>query len=412
MLSSRIRPLAHRQITTQPRQSTSLPALTTASSLPDSSLVADQESADDEADDADVESLLSSFLPHLFPDDTPVCLGDPGQTLVYSSSQFGDLNVWVPDYGSAEKEEGDESRKTHQRVDGANVEAGRRLFAHYLWGGALVIADEIERRYRVSREGLSEERESSLGNVREEELWDVNGEDVLELGAGAGLPSIIALRCGAKSVSITDHPSAKGLYGPIQQSLAASLPSSLHQNVSIHPYTWGTFPETNAKPASNSSINKVLTLEKELNFAISRKSKYTRIICADCLWMPEQHDNLAKSIAWFLAPPPLTATFSKRRAAELQEVEQGSSTSSAAAAAAAYVVAGFHTGRDVVASFFENAVSKAGLLVERIYERDLHAKVEDGRVTREWKPDRPGESDRSRWCVVAFLRRRQSVSSH
>lgn len=31
--------------------------------------------------------------------------------------------------------------------------------------------------------------------------WDVDGETVLELGAGAGLPSIVAGLCGAKEVS-------------------------------------------------------------------------------------------------------------------------------------------------------------------------------------------------------------------
>jgi len=32
--------------------------------------------------------------------------------------------------------------------------------------------------------------------------WDVKSETVLELGAGAGLPSIVAGLCGAKEVSI------------------------------------------------------------------------------------------------------------------------------------------------------------------------------------------------------------------
>ncbi|KAI5303714.1 hypothetical protein KEM56_007259 [Ascosphaera pollenicola] len=390
MLSSRIRPLNN-------------PNRPTAASKhnPFTSSSQDQNpDADPDADadtDADAESLLSSFLPHLFPDDTPVCLGDPGQALAYSSPQWGDMEIWVPDYGSSSSSSNDDGAKdTSDGKGDGDVEANRKLFAHYLWGGALVIADEIERRYRV-KNGADSVEESALGNVREEELWDVEGKNVLELGAGAALPSLIALRSGARSVTITDHPSAKGIYGPIQQSLAASVPASLHQNVSINPYTWGVFPDTAGTGAKKDGSH------KEIEFAAAGKSLYARIIVADCLWMPEQHDNLAKSIAWYLAPPAMP--LSKARAAEKNEEETEAATDGAA-----YVVAGYHTGRDVVASFFENAVPNAGLLIERIYERDLNAREEDGRagrVTREWTAQRPDECDRSRWCVVAFLRRRR-----
>lgn len=70
------------------------------------------------------------------------------------------------------------------------------------------------------------------------------------------------------------------------------------------------------------------------------------------------------------------------------------------------MVAGFHTGREIVASFFETAVAM-GLLVEQIWERDVNATSEEGVVTREWMPVRPGEGpeNRARWCVVAFLRK-------
>lgn len=70
-----------------------------------------------------------------------------------------------------------------------------------------------------------------------------------------------------------------------------------------------------------------------------------------------------------------------------------------------WVVAGFHTGRAVVAAFFETA-AKIGLVPECIYERDLNAMTEDGEeVRREWKPVREGEGphNRTRWCVVAVL---------
>ncbi|KAI5284041.1 hypothetical protein KEM52_003128 [Ascosphaera acerosa] len=413
MLSSRIRPVRHR----------AAPPPSAHHAAQDAA--ADAQAGEGAEGEADAESLLSAFLPHLFPDDTPVCLGDPGQALEYASPRWGPLRIWVPDYGvagagagAAQEERAEASRDGDGSACDGAVEASRKLFAHYLWGGALVIADEIERRSSV-KHGVLSAAEGALGNLREETLWDVEGQDVLELGAGAALPSLIALRAGARSVTITDHPSAKGIYGPIQQSLAALVspptgPPALHslqQKVTIQPYTWGACPsesesesESESAPTCSSASSPPTTAE--LAFATAGKARYSRVICADCLWMPEQHDNLARSIAWFLAPPPPVARrgFTKTRVAQSYEGDERDSSTGGAA----LVVAGFHTGRDVVASFFEEAVPRAGLLVERIYERDLHARAEDapqGRVVREWRPARPGESDRSRWCVVALVRR-------
>ncbi len=67
-----------------------------------------------------------------------------------------------------------------------------------------------------------------------------------------------------------------------------------------------------------------------------------------------------------------------------------------------YVVAGFHTGREKVAAFFD-VVGEEGLEVERVGERDA-----DG-VEREWRKEREGEGvmERKKWLVVAVLRRRR-----
>lgn len=79
-----------------------------------------------------------------------------------------------------------------------------------------------------------------------------------------------------------------------------------------------------------------------------------------------------------------------------------------------WVVAGFHTGRAIVASFFDTAV-KMGLDIEEIWERDINAGyVEDGdtlKAERGWSAFRKGESvdHTRRWCVVAILRRRKGV---
>jgi hypothetical protein len=114
-------------------------------------------------------------------------------------------------------------------------------------------------------------------------------------------------------------------------------------------------------------------------FSQSHKAYFTRIIAVDCYWMRSQHENLARSMLWFLAP-----------------------------GGCIWVVAGFHTGRAIVAGFFETAVG-LGLEIDLIYERDLMANQENGaEVRREWVPVREGEGaeNRRRWCVVAVLRRK------
>jgi hypothetical protein len=67
------------------------------------------------------------------------------------------------------------------------------------------------------------------------------------------------------------------------------------------------------------------------------------------------------------------------------------------------VIAGFHTGREKLRGFFEEAaVRAAGLEVERIWERDA------GGEEREWVTDRGIEdvTQRKRWLVLAILKRR------
>ncbi|KAK4100565.1 nicotinamide N-methyltransferase-like protein [Parathielavia hyrcaniae] len=57
------------------------------------------------------------------------------------------------------------------------------LEAHHLWNGSRVVASHFESHPRL-----------------------VRGRTVLELGAGAGLPSIVAAALGAKMVVLTDYP--------------------------------------------------------------------------------------------------------------------------------------------------------------------------------------------------------------
>lgn len=116
------------------------------------------------------------------------------------------------------------------------------------------------------------------------------------------------------------------------------------------------------------------------SFSTANKGTFTRIVAADCFWMRSQHENLARTMQWFLSP-----------------------------GGKVWVVAGFHTGRAIVAGFFETVLEN-GFVIERIYERDLVGRLEDGgEIRREWIPIREGEGteNQKRWCVIAVLKRRE-----
>lgn len=180
---------------------------------------------------------------------------------------------------------------------------------------------------------------------------------------GTALPSIISVHSAASEVCITDHPSSPALAcGTIQANieeileLAEARGSQPHVSINVH--EWGEVAD---------------------DFAREKRNHYSRIIAADCLWMPSQHCNLISSLSHFLSRSP---------------------------GACALVVAGFHTGRNIVADFFthfslankEDGMT-IGLTLAEIYESDMQG------VRRAWQEIRPDESkeEANRWCVVAKI---------
>ena len=152
----------------------------------------------DDATNDDAEELFTAFLPHLFPDEAHSCLGDPGQTLIYSSPLYGDLRITVPGYpalntstvGSdsvepASTANGTENQTADEINDGVggSVEDSRKLFAHYLWGGAMVIAEGIEEADKLARDSGLQTNTDDIGIARTKK-WSASGQRVLELGAG------------------------------------------------------------------------------------------------------------------------------------------------------------------------------------------------------------------------------------
>jgi nicotinamide N-methyltransferase len=266
----------------------------------------------------DPEDILSSSLGVIFPDDITNQHGDRDNSVIYLSPSFGPLTLTLAD------PQGEDSRK---------------LFSHFLWNAGLQLVEFIEE-----------------GDVQGRD-WCVEGEKVLELGAGTGLGGIVAILRGAREVIISDYPAPEVLANikdNVERNIFSRKDKTGVGEVRIEGHEWGVLDDS---------------------FSKENKESFGRILVADCLWMPWQHLNLLKSIRWFMK-----------------------------ADGKAWVVAGFHTGRAKMSGFYEESVlMEAGLETEKIWERNAEG------AEREWVVDRGIEdvTERKRWLVIGILRRRE-----
>jgi hypothetical protein len=154
---------------------------------------------------------------------------------------------------------------------------------------------------------------------------------------------------------MTDYP-APPILKTIKTNVTKNVPAAIQQTVTVQGHLWGS---------------------TSTSFETEHAHSYTRILAADCLWMPWEHENLAKSMLHFLSDSP---------------------------DARVLCIAGFHTGRAKVAPFFEEVVPQQGLAVEDIFEMKA-----DGQ-RRPWAKERDGGrediGERKKWLVVARLKRR------
>ncbi|KAL2126089.1 hypothetical protein VTI74DRAFT_1722 [Chaetomium olivicolor] len=287
----------------------------------------------------DPEDFFASSLGIIFPDDVTVQHGDADHSLLYTSPHL--------------------PRPLPLALADVTAESDRRLFSHYLWNSSLLLAELIE----AGTLGLAVPGVGGLG--MEVAKWDVTGLGIVELGAGTALPSIMAGLLGARRVVVTDYPAV-----PVLKTLRENVTGAVKAGFAPE----GRFrdPEVVVEGHAWGGLDTHLAREN--------KGAFDRVVAADCLWMPWQHENLRRSIAWFL-----------------REGEE----------ARAWVVAGFHTGREHVAAFFRTeALAEVGLEIEYLWERDC-----DGQ-DREWAWNRGIEdiSVRKRWLVVGVLKRRLGLT--
>ncbi|KAH8661289.1 hypothetical protein BGZ61DRAFT_149560 [Ilyonectria robusta] len=279
------------------------------------------------------EDYFGESLGVIFPDDITNQHGDAEHSLIYTSPHL--------------------PKPLHIDLADPVREEDRNLFSHYLWNASLLLGEFVEAdslgvpldQPRAAQESLS---------------FDVKGLDTLELGAGTALPSIMGGLLGAHRVAITDYP-AEGLLKTINTNVVRNLQPGLSPAGSA------------TTPASSVLVEGHLWGELDDSFSTANRHSFDRIVVADCLWMPHQHVNLHRSIAFFL-----------REAAD----------------ARCWVVAGFHSGREKMRGFYDaEALRMVGLEVEHIWERDCNG------VERPWDTQREDDvTERKRWLVVASLK--------
>lgn len=164
---------------------------------------------------------------------------------------------------------------------------------------------------------------------------------------------------GAEEVVLSDYPSP-AILANTRANVERNVPEERRPRLSVQGHEWGVLTD---------------------HFSKAQAHHFSRVLCADCLWMDGEHYNLAQSMEHFLARDD---------------------------DARVWVIAGFHTGRAKLVSFFDIA-AQAGMETEKIWERDA-----DGNE-REWVRERNGgqedASGRNRWLVIGILKRKQVSSA-
>lgn len=136
--------------------------------------------------------------------------------------------------------------------------------AHHLWNGARVVADLFDADPSV-----------------------VAGRSVLELGAGAGLPSLVAALLGARTVVMTDFPDADLVENMWRNVSEAGLtPLQDGGNIVVEGYVWGadSAPLLSHLPADDDGA------------AGNEKPKFDVLILADLLFRHAEHGKLVDTI--------------------------------------------------------------------------------------------------------------------
>ncbi|KAI6023873.1 hypothetical protein PISMIDRAFT_678869 [Pisolithus microcarpus 441] len=274
----------------------------------------------------DPEDILSSSLQTLY-DFTPITHSSPGSIFTYVIKP-----TLLPNPNSARVIELGTPDPQPSKWD---------LHASSIWVAAVYLADHVE--------------DLELHRFQDREVVRV-----LELGAGAGLPSIlIASAYRNARVTISDYP---------DEHLIRTLSENILRNdvscvARAAPYDWGT---------EISTLFGADEMENDVLFDV--------VIAADTLWNPSLHQRFVLSLVMSLKYSPDSRV---------------------------YLVAGLHTGRYTIQAFLRSIETDGcGLVVESLSERQVTA----AQTSRSWdvaRAENEDEQERRRWVVWIVLKWRE-----
>ena len=161
------------------------------------------------------------------------------------------------------------------RADARSVDASERvvaalvssketheLMAHHVWQSAVSLSECLV----------------APAEARRSEAMDVRGKTVVELGAGAALPSLVAAKCGARRVVATDFPDER-MVGNMRRNVAENKCGAV---VSVVGLKWGE---------SLADVHAALGAPFP-----------DLVMMADTLWMAKAHDALLATCDALVGP--------------------------------------------------------------------------------------------------------------
>ncbi|KAJ7043501.1 nicotinamide N-methyltransferase [Mycena alexandri] len=114
-----------------------------------------------------------------------------------------------------EREERDGDAQNEWREVKIRLVGAHPLWGHHLWNAARAFASYLDAAPELYRD-----------------------RSVLELGAGGGLPGLVAALNGAGRVVLTDYPDA-ALIANLEHNVEENVPAALRERVDVKGYIWG-----------------------------------------------------------------------------------------------------------------------------------------------------------------------------
>lgn len=292
-------------------------------------------------DAVEVEDVLSDALEGLY-GYTPISHSSAGSQFCYSmSAEQLCLQASVTDCPSM---------PTISLITPATESKNWSLHASSIWNSSLFLADHLHELHLDKH--ISTVRGDGRDKLR-----------VLELGAGAGLPSILVSRCyNDVDVFVSDYPD-NALIRSLQVNVEVN---GVSKKCRVAPYAWGE--------ASFAFVHGSGDILSE------GKGHMDVILAADTLWNSQTHLNFLSSLQMLL-----------------RKTED----------ARIYLVSGLHTGRYTLQAFML-LVEGTELEFEEVMERNV---TKD--IRREWQVGRDEgedfERERRQWAVWMKIRWQRSV---